>query len=105
MDKKSPKSNLKFPVPDLMDIGDNLILTIRLFSDKGIKNWPKFVSAFIGLVYFLSPIDLFSEILMPGFPYPFLLDDLVVMYLCSVFFNRYCEKVYPKIFQSYSNDK
>jgi hypothetical protein len=102
MDRKSPKKDLK--LPDLTAILDDLILTIRLFGDRGIKIWPKIIFASIGIIYLLSPIDLFSEIVSPGFPYPFLVDDAVVIYLCSIFFNQYVERVYPKIFQAY-NDK
>jgi len=69
-------------LPVLLNLPKFIRLYFRLLKDPRVRVWPKilFVAT---LIYFISPVDLFSEMFIPLFGY---IDDVVLLIAMARYF-------------------
>ena len=72
----------------LMHAPNFIRLFWRLFTDKRVSMIPKSV-IFIGLLYFVFPLDAFPDFPLVGLGY---LDDIFVLFMAAKLFVRLCPR-------------
>ena len=77
MSEKSPSSNPLASAGFLGDLIKQARLTLRLFKDDRVSGWVKLIPV-VALLYFLSPIDLIPDLMLPGLGE---VDDIVLLLL------------------------
>jgi uncharacterized membrane protein YkvA (DUF1232 family) len=77
MSDKSPSSNSQATAGLLGDLITQARLTWRLFKDGRVSGWVKLIPM-AALLYFLSPIDLIPDLVLPGLGE---VDDIVLLLL------------------------
>lgn len=79
---KSPSSELRETAGFLGGIFKQLRLAWRLYQDGRVSGWVKLIPV-AGLLYFLSPIDLLPDLMLPGLGE---VDDIVLLLLALKMF-------------------
>jgi len=82
MGKSSPSSDMQQTAGFLGGLIQQVRLAWRLFSDSRVPGWVKMIP-FAGVLYFLSPIDLIPDWVLPGLGE---VDDVVLLILAMKMF-------------------
>lgn len=86
MDESSPLSWLTETAGFIGGLVKQARLVWRLLNDKRVSEWVKLIPL-VGVIYFLSPIDLIPDLMFPGLGE---LDDLAVILLSLRLFVNTC---------------
>lgn len=84
--RNSSKSDLDQAAGSLGNLLKQARLVWRLLQDSRISSWVKLIPV-AGLVYLVSPVDLFPDMIVPGLSQ---LDDLAVILLSLKMFVDFC---------------